>query len=70
MGISIDSLDTIRQLKKGDIIYHPEKNEKYSIWEIGRDFFIVELKDERKFVDLLRFHNLIKDGWQVLDGKE
>ncbi|HLY69585.1 MAG TPA: hypothetical protein VKR53_07630 [Puia sp.] len=67
MSIRID-LVTIRLLKKGDIIYHPKKSEKYSIWEIGKDFIIAELQDETRYVELFRFHKLINDGWRAVDG--
>jgi hypothetical protein len=65
MSSQIDSFDVIQQLKKDDIIICPLTNEKYVIGEIGNDFFILTLVNERRALKMMRFHDLIREKWQI-----
>jgi hypothetical protein len=65
MSSQIDSFDVIQQLRKNDIIIHPMTEEKYVIGEIGNDFFLLNLFNENRALKMMRFHDLIREKWQI-----
>jgi hypothetical protein len=65
MSNQIDSFDVIQQLRKNDIIIHPITEEKYVIGEIGNDFFLLNLVTENRALKMMRFHDLIREKWQI-----
>lgn len=65
MSNQIDSFDVIQQLRKNDIIICPVTKEKYVIGEIGEDFFILTLVNEKRALKMMRFHDLIREKWQI-----
>ncbi|HEX4374561.1 MAG TPA: hypothetical protein VHZ50_14765 [Puia sp.] len=65
MSNQIDSFDVIQQLKRNDIIIRPVTKERYVIVEIGNDFFILILAQETRALKMMRFHDLIKEKWEL-----
>ncbi|HEY4876518.1 MAG TPA: hypothetical protein VIH86_13155 [Puia sp.] len=61
----IDSRERIRQLKEGDIILRPAKNENYLIDAIGEDFLLLSDFKAPRTVRIIYFSNLIKEKWQA-----
>ena len=65
MSNQTESFDVIQQLKKDDIILRPADKEKYRIAEIGDDFFILTLLNERRILKMIRFSDLISENWEI-----
>jgi hypothetical protein len=61
----IDSMESIRQLKQGDIILQPAKSEHYVIDAIGEDLLLLSDCNVRRAVRIIYFSNLIKEKWRV-----
>jgi coproporphyrinogen III oxidase len=65
MSTLIDSAELIRQLKKNDILFLPEKKESYLIDEVCEGYFILKQADELRVLKSVFFFELIKDKWEL-----
>jgi hypothetical protein len=59
------SVESIQQIKKGDVIFQPLKNLYYLVDAISGDYLLVSDVNEARALRILYFSELTKGKWQV-----
>jgi hypothetical protein len=65
MQTVINSVECVQQLKKGDIIYHCQKNENYLVTEVCDGFLLISDYDEPRALKIINFSDLLQGKWEI-----